>query len=624
MNKTRVGFGFMWVLLVTLSLGMTQAQGQPTFRIGVIDEERGALSTGARLAVAEINAAGGVRGAEGTVFLLELVVQPPSEDGNISTAVANIAQAGVIAVLGPVDTEVTLTNLSQLQGLRVPILTPAIGDTILASDSSGLVFRSRATEFVQGRALVTYLAEDLRASNVVTVQLDIASTAGIVGFTTAANALGIPAQRNILFESNMTLADVVNEILSSNPQVAAVYGTPDLAADVLVQLRDSGWTGIFAYNQLESSEFRERVPLALLAGVIGATTWSPGGTDAASQIFVVNYVRATGMAPGAVQAAAYDSVRLMSAAISLPGALEANLAALPNTPGVQGVLRPAELARGETSDNAVVVRLGALGGGQVVARFAGSTRLPLESAGDSPSSGILTPVATAVPTLDGVIVTVTSAVQNVRSGPSRDFEVLGQLQEGDSRQVIGANSSFTWVVIDFRGSQGWLAVDPALNEIIGDRNSVPIIANPPTPTSNPQTLTPPAPPLGTLPDIVIVSASPSEIPANATSTVTVTMRNAGSPAAGPFAVAASYLPNNAFVSQNFSGLAGGAQQTFTFTLTTGSQTGNFETAIVADLNNEVAEGGTGEANNGAFVHRYRIDQPSVTNAISMAPASSVD
>jgi branched-chain amino acid transport system substrate-binding protein len=627
--KKILNISFVICLLIVFVSGMTLSQDMPVFRIGVIDDVNGEIANGARLAVQEINRAGGVVGADGTTFLLELVVQPPDPEGNIEGAVANITQSEVIAVLGPKDTDTVLNNLQLLQGIGVPVITPAVGDTILASDSSELLFRSRATEFLQGRALALYLTEDIGLTNIVTVQLDVASTAAVVGFSTAVSALGVTPQQNLLFAQGMQVSDLVEEILAATPEAAAVYGAPEIAAELYNQLRESGWTGVFTYNQAQNETFQELIPLRNLVGILGTDTWSTGAADPASQAFIVRYVNATGEAPTSVAAATYDSVQLIALALGEPGTLGTNISGLESIQGVQGVLNPINLARGETSDNVLVLRLNEFGGADVAAKFEGSVRIPLEGEG---VVEVGTPVPTLTPTLEGVFVVIRSPQQNVRTGPGLEYEILGQLQQGESRPVIGANIDFTWVVIEFRGQNGWLSTAPNLLELFGDRDSVPVVTPPPLPTPVP--VTPSAtPPGGTgggtvpvvgFPDIVIVSATPSEVLVNTTSNITVTMRNNGDQNAGPFAVAASFPPNNHYSAQNFPGLAAGAQQTFLLSIQTGGQTGNFVAVIVADLNNQLNEGPTGEANNNAFQYTYRIDRAYISSSLSLTTGASVD
>ncbi|MCU0496286.1 MAG: ABC transporter substrate-binding protein [Anaerolineae bacterium] len=596
--------------ILTFSVNIAQA---PTFRIGVIDEARGPIADGARLAVQQINDAGGIVGADGTVFRLELVIASPND---IPAAVEQINAAGVVAVLGPETTEQVLNNLPLLQTLNVPVITPAIGDTILASDASELLFRSRATEFLQGRALATYILEEIQATNVLAVQLDIASTASVIGFTTAATSLGNPVQDTLLLTDGTELNDLTDQIIATTPQVIAVYGPPDLAATMYLDLRAQGWPGTFAYNQAESPAFKDAISLELLFGVIGTTTWSVGAVDNASRIFTLDYVRAYGEVPTAIDAAAYDSTRLIALSLELPGELGVNLSQLGDTQGVQGLLRPTQLGRGELSDNVAVIEIGSLGGARVVARFIGGVRLPDETE----VVGVGTIVPSPTPTPDGVVVTVRSQVQNVRTGPSTAYDVLGQLQQGEQRQVIGANVDFSWVAIEFRGQTGWLSTAPNLSEVFGDRSLVPVLAAPPPPTPSPATGTP----ISSLADLVVVGVSPNVITTNTTNNITVTIQNTGSQNAGPFAIATSFAPNNTYAAQNVSGLAAGATTTVLLSFAAPGTTGNFQAIIIADLNQQVQEDSAGEANNNTFVYNYRIDRPTVLNAVTLAASASID
>src|SRR3954465_5703890 len=99
MKKTVFGIGLLTLIMLITAL-IVRAQS-PVFRIGVLDSERGSISNGARLAVQEINAAGGVRGADGTMFSLELVIEPSNSGSTLDQAVTDLKAANVEAVLSP-------------------------------------------------------------------------------------------------------------------------------------------------------------------------------------------------------------------------------------------------------------------------------------------------------------------------------------------------------------------------------------------------------------------------------------------------------------------------------------------------------------------------------------------
>ncbi|PJF40137.1 MAG: hypothetical protein CUN54_06425 [Phototrophicales bacterium] len=587
---------------ILLALSTFQAQGQATFRIGVLDEIDGPITKGAQLAIDEINAAGGARGADGTLFQLELIIQPTNNGQNLPTAVANLNQASVIAVLGPATTEEVLSNLPTLQTITSPVLTPAIGDTITTSDASGRIFRSRAAEALQGRALANYLIGDLGIRNIATIQLDLESTAAVIGFSNATTTLGV-APRTFLFDTNTSIDTLARNVQQSNPQIATLFGSPENASQLVTALRSIGWQGRIAYNRAEEDAFKEAIATGDLNGILSTTTWAFTSADQTSDEFLGNFTRQFGEIPGAVEAAAYDSIQLLAAAINRPGELRANLAALNNINGVQGTLAPAQLGRGETSNNVFVTQMNQYGAPIVVARFAGAQRLPVGTPimPVATSTPLPTPTPAATATPEGVVATIRSNFQNVRSGPSTDFDILGQLPRGTQVQVIGANIDLSWIVIEFRGQQAWLS--RSILDTFGDLNSLPIIQSPPTPTPPPTPTTPP------VPDIVIDTAvvAPSPIIPGQQFIASVTVRNAGGAPAGQFAVAATFPPNDVFSSAVISGLGPG-QSTIANLSATLTNTGIYTVILVADLNNTVNEG-PGENNNASFVLNYTIDKP---------------
>ena len=299
--------------LLLLALQGVSAQDLPVLHIGVLDNERGSISNGARLAVREINAAGGVRGADGTLFQLDLVIEPIDNGSSLEQAVTNLKAANVEAVLGPETSDDVLNGMTTLDSLDVPIITPATGDTIITSDTSGLIFRSRAADALQGQALASYLISDYKLSPVATVQLDVASTASVVGFTTAASTLGVTPNPALILRDPSEMNDSISTLVSANPAVIVVYGSsPDLAATLYNGLRAQSWTGLFVYNQAFEPTFRNTVPFDQLNGIVTATTWPFTADDLASTTFLNSYIHAYGELPDAVTAASYDSVKVIA------------------------------------------------------------------------------------------------------------------------------------------------------------------------------------------------------------------------------------------------------------------------------------------------------------------------
>lgn len=584
---------------LSMSVIISRAQTTPTISIGVLDTQIGSVTRGAQLAVDRVNAAGGVRGADGVDYQLALIIEPLNSGDGLASPVANLNQTDLVALLAPANNEVVLNDAALLTSIGVPVLTAATDDTLLIADTTDLIFRTRAAEAVIGAALANYIISEFGLTEIIVVQLDIASTASAIGFSTAAEALGAPTGSALLRDPEQ-IGVLAQQLVDADSDVLVTYGSPALAGSLYRDLRAGGWEGLFAYNQADDINFRTLVPYEQLEGIVAASNWSFARVDSASTTFVNNFIRTFATIPDPVEAASYDAVLMIAAALTQPGDLASNLSNLADVQGVQGILDPAGLGAGETSNNIVITRLGRYGAPEVLARYAGGVLLPP----DVPALPLVgTPGLTPTPTLDGVVITIRGSVQNVRSGPGLDFAVLGQLRQGETARVIGALADNTWVVIDFRGQQGWLAT--YLLDVTGDLNSVPLITPPPTPTPLPPTATPTRSPE---PDLVIDNAVsiPSPIIAGQPFNVAVTIRNAGLSVTGTFVVSATLPPNNIILTAIVPGLA--PNQSFVANMSgILTNTGYYSTTIIVDSNNQVIEGANGELNN-AFIFNYGVDK----------------
>lgn len=571
-------------LLVIVFIPLIEAQDQPAFVIGVLDNAEGSIGRGAQLAADRFNRFGGVRGADGTLFRLDLLVEP-FDPATLADTVTRFSESNVIAVIGPEDGTALVENLPVLEALQVPIFTPANSDPLLSQDTTGLVYRSRARAMEQARALAGYLTRDLGYANIATVQLDTEPETQ-VNLLSFVNALPVQPIASVAVEDPTQFEARVSEVVPLAPDAIVAYGDPAQAGALLNALRTAGFTGFFGYNRADDPAFEQAVPPAQRGGVLGATSWSVANDDDESNAFVLNYVQSFEMVPDEIAVASYDAVQFIATAIRQGGEFAEILAGLNSVEGVQGLLRAPELEPRELSNNTAVYTFDALGGEEVVARFAGDQRLP-----------------------DVVYLTVTSEVQNVRSGPSTDFEVLGQIEQGERVPIAGTNADQTWVVIDFGGQQGWMAT--YLLDIRGNLSSLPLVEEPvlttpvePTAAVEQQ----PEQPASTEADIVVDSAvvTPFPIIPNEPFDIAVTLRNAGMTDAGEFAIAATLAPDGLYTSTIIPGLAAGQSTTTNLTGTLTS-TGAFTVEIIADLNNQVAESQTGESNN-AFPFNYLVNK----------------
>jgi serine/threonine protein kinase len=133
------------------------------------------------------------------------------------------------------------------------------------------------------------------------------------------------------------------------------------------------------------------------------------------------------------------------------------------------------------------------------------THTPSPEPSTPTATATLPPTAMFSPTPSSPRVSVAGNSVNVRSGPSTQFPVVGRLEQGQSQEVTGRNSSGEWWQVEFGGQLVWVA--GAVVKLVGDLTAVPIIQGIPVPPSS-QTPSPPSIPTSAAAGRVIFEGDP--------------------------------------------------------------------------------------------------------------------
>lgn len=80
------------------------------------------------------------------------------------------------------------------------------------------------------------------------------------------------------------------------------------------------------------------------------------------------------------------------------------------------------------------------------------------------------PTTPALTASTGLFATAT-LLSNVRSGPGKQYTILGKARIGDALDVTGRLANDTWLRVNFNGQEGW--VSASLFDITGDLTTVP-------------------------------------------------------------------------------------------------------------------------------------------------------
>ena len=228
--------------LVCLAVSAARAE----IKIAVIQELSGTGATagtnfknGVTLAVAEINAAGGILGQK-----LEPVVEDTQSNPGVAKGLAlKAVDDGAFAVFGPTFSGSMIVSMAQTRKAEVPNFTGADAAAI-TQQGNPYVFRTSFTQTISMPKLARYIATGLKAKTVaiIFVNNDFGK-GGRDAFVKAAAASGLSVVADISTESGLVdFSAPVLKAKRSNADVVFVYTNEEESARCLREIRKQGVT----------------------------------------------------------------------------------------------------------------------------------------------------------------------------------------------------------------------------------------------------------------------------------------------------------------------------------------------------------------------------------------------
>lgn len=364
-----------WFLVVGCFLPAIRSGAAEGIRIGVM----GALSgpkapygqsqlRGARLAVEEINQAGGVRGQK-----LELIEVDDHGDPALAgpPTVDLIYRERVAAILGSIDSGVSHVIAMIAVKSQVPHLTCVATDPSLTRAGSPWTFRTLADDERQAAALVGFLARQKTVRKL--ALLASSSRYGRMGarsFARQARQAGIQVTGpRFLGTDPARQAEICGQALADRPDAVILWTLWKDGLEAVRILHRGGFSGLLAGGDgLATPEFYA-AGRPEVEGVVMTRPYAETDPAANNLAFQANFRARYGTDPDSFAAHAYDTIHLLERALrrsdlSRQGLRDA-LATLPPLAGVTGTI---ELDR--TGNDTRDVRL---------ARCSGGTLRPLEA-----------------------------------------------------------------------------------------------------------------------------------------------------------------------------------------------------------------------------------------------------
>ena len=320
--KTRKLLAAVLALAMALSL-CTAASAEGAIKIGVIGPMTGgaavygtAVANGAKIAVEEINALGGLQ--------IELDIQDDEHDAEKAiNAFNNTLDNGTQMILGTVTTNPCIAVSAQAYEERVFMLTPSASSTEVTANKDNM-YQVCFTDPAQGILSAEKIVENKLGTKVGIIynNSDAYSTGIYQAFMDKAAELGLEVVAETTFASDDN-ADFSVQIAACKNAGAdlvflPIYYTP--ASLILAQAKAVEYSPVFfGVDGMDGILTLEGFDKSLAEGVMLLTPFSASAPDERTKSFVSKYVAANGEEPNQFAADAYDGIYALYTAVQNAG-----------------------------------------------------------------------------------------------------------------------------------------------------------------------------------------------------------------------------------------------------------------------------------------------------------------
>ncbi|MCE5287530.1 MAG: ABC transporter substrate-binding protein [Pelosinus sp.] len=322
-------------------------------RIGLLDEMTGNNATfgtsaanGAKLAIKEANAKGGVLGKQIQAVVADNKSEP-SESANAMTKLAT--QDKVAAVTGVFSSSNAIAASSVAEASKMPFLAVGATNPKVTVDDSGKVknytFRVCFIDPFQGTVGANFVLNTLKLKNAV-ILVDNSSdySKGLASFFKEAliNGGGSVLGEEAYLQKDQDFKTILTKVKAANPEVIYVPGYYEEVSKIVKQARELGITvPIIGGDGWDSPKLVEVAGAAALNNTYFTNHYSVEDTNPVSQAFVEAYKKEYGQVPDALAVLGYDAANVLIEAIKKAGSVEADkireaLAATKDFPAITG------------------------------------------------------------------------------------------------------------------------------------------------------------------------------------------------------------------------------------------------------------------------------------------------
>ncbi|MAO57878.1 MAG: branched chain amino acid ABC transporter substrate-binding protein [Alcanivorax sp.] len=317
-------------IIATALIGATQAQAQDTLKIGLIQPLTGSVAyngtadaNGARLAVKERNANGGVLGKQ-----VELIIEDGqcSPANSVNAAEKLIQRDRVTSLVGAFCSSATSAVMPVARKYKVPFLSGVSSEASLTEKGNPYFFRSAETDALLGQAFSKLLADNLGLKKVAYIGVnDDWGRGSVKAFESELSAHGVDTAMVLFYNPGATdFYTLLTKLRSSGADGVFVAAETQDGSTLVKQIKQFGIDmDVFGVGSWATSDFINITGEAA-EGIYAAVPYVANQDGARNKKFVKDYATAYDHAPGKYAAAGYNSLNIMMDAIERAGATDAD------------------------------------------------------------------------------------------------------------------------------------------------------------------------------------------------------------------------------------------------------------------------------------------------------------
>ncbi len=307
------------------------ADSEDVIRIGSMFELTGSaaeygisMNDAVKMAVADINEAGGINGKEVQIVERDIA---SDEAQAAQAAMALATEEDVVAIIGPALTGTLQAAIPSSNEYKVPMISPSATDDGVLQDADGnvhpYVYRTSFTNSFQGGALAQFANESLNASKAIIFGDNSSDYAqGLTATFEAAFDGEIVAIENFTADQTDFSATLTN-IRNMDFDVLYVPGYYEQAGPIVKQAREMGIDQpILGPDGFGNTKVFELAGTENMNDVYYTSHFVVESDDPAIQEFVANYKEFTGNDPDMFTGLAYDAVMVVKEAIERANSMD--------------------------------------------------------------------------------------------------------------------------------------------------------------------------------------------------------------------------------------------------------------------------------------------------------------